>query len=74
MLPGDGGRSSRPFIHDPAAYAVLAESFGVTPAALERELTGRGSFLESLAERGICDPPSVAAAVRAYWPDLPAAR
>ena len=28
MLPGDGGRASRPFIHDPAAYAVLAASLG----------------------------------------------
>src|SRR3989337_1738122 len=45
MLPGDSGRASRPFVHDPAAYAVLAESLGLTPDALEAELAERGAFL-----------------------------
>jgi hypothetical protein len=71
MLPGDGGRSSRPFVHDPAAYAVLAASLGLTPAELESELASRSAFLESLAGTGVCDPPSVALAIREY-PDLPA--
>jgi hypothetical protein len=66
MLPGDGGRASRPFIHDPAAYAVLATSLGMTPQTLEAELAQRSAFLEGLATRGVCDPPSVAVAVRAY--------
>jgi hypothetical protein len=66
MLASDGGRSARPFVHDPAAYAILAGSLGLSPADLARELDDRSAFLESLAERGICDPPSVAAEVRAY--------
>jgi hypothetical protein len=66
MLPGDGGRSARPFAHDPAAYAVLATALGLSAEALEEELRERAAFLESLAERGVCDPPSVAMAVRAY--------
>jgi hypothetical protein len=66
MLPGDGGRSVRPFVHDAAAYAVLAASLGEAPEALERELTDRSAFLDTLAERGICDPPAVAAAVRGF--------
>ena len=66
MLPGDGGRASRPFIHDRSAYAVLAETLGLSPADLARELDDRSAFLESLAERGICDPPSVAVALRAH--------
>jgi hypothetical protein len=66
MLPVDGGRASRPFIHDPAAYAVLATSLGMTPQTLEAELAQRSAFLEGLATRGVCDPPSVAVAVRAY--------
>ena len=28
MLPGDGGRSARPFVHDPAAYASWRQSLG----------------------------------------------
>lgn len=72
MLPDDGGRSARPFVHDPGAYAVLARSLGVTADELERELEERGDFLEELARRGICDPASVALAVRDY-PDLPEA-
>ena len=64
MLPDDGGRTARPFIHDAAAYAVLAASLGLAPDSLERELAERGVFLESLAARGVCDPPAVAAAVR----------
>jgi hypothetical protein len=66
MLPSDGGRSSRPFVHDPAAYTVLAGSLGMAPHALEAELAERAAFLEALAERGICDPPSVGAAARTF--------
>jgi hypothetical protein len=66
MLPGDDGRASRPLVHDPAAYSVLAATLGVTAEALEAELAHRSAFLEELGERGVCDPPSVAAAVRAY--------
>jgi hypothetical protein len=70
MLSDDGGRSARPFLHDPDAYAVLAASLGLTADELEAEIRERQAFLESLAARGICDPPSVALAVRDY-PDLP---
>lgn len=66
MLPGDGGRSARPFVHDPDAYAVLAASLGLRADALEAELDDRSAFLEDLALRGVCDPPSVAAAIRSY--------
>ncbi|MGH2446285.1 MAG: hypothetical protein ACRDGD_09640 [Candidatus Limnocylindria bacterium] len=66
MLPDDGGRSTRSFVHDPAAYAVLAASLGLSADAFEAELADRSAYLEALAERGICDPPSVAAAVREY--------
>ncbi|MEO5985422.1 MAG: hypothetical protein ABIW50_04425 [Candidatus Limnocylindria bacterium] len=66
MLPDDGGRSTRPFEHDLAAYAVLAASLGIGAGELESELAARSNFLEGLAERGICDPPSVAIAVRRY--------
>jgi hypothetical protein len=66
MLPDDGGRSARPFIHDPAAYAVLAASVGLSAEALEAELAHRSAFLDDLAERGVCDPPSVAVALRSY--------
>ncbi|MEP7082003.1 MAG: hypothetical protein ABI841_03390, partial [Chloroflexota bacterium] len=66
MLPSDAGRSAQPFEHDPAAYAVLARSLGLEADALEAEIASRAAFLESLAERGICDPPAVAAAVAAY--------
>ncbi len=66
MLSSDGGRSTRPFLHDPAAYAVLAPTLGLAPAALEVELAERVSYLEALAERGICDAPGVAAALREY--------
>jgi hypothetical protein len=70
MLPGDGGRSTRPFVHDPSAYAVLAQSLGMKSADLDAEIGARSAFLESLAALGICDPPSVAMAIREY-PDLP---
>lgn len=66
MLPDDGGRTDRTFVHDPAAYAVLASSLGMTADALHAELADRSAFLANLAARGICDPPSVAAAVRSY--------
>ena len=66
MLPSDGDRTSRPLIHDSSAYALLAASLGMEPDAFERELTDRSAFLEGLAERGVCDPPGVAAAIRDY--------
>ena len=66
MLAGDDGRSGRALVHDPAAYAVLARSLGMEPDAFESEMTARATFLEGLAGRGICDPPSVALAIRAY--------
>jgi hypothetical protein len=66
MLPGDGGRELRPFLHHAAAYAVLAESLGLTADALEDELAKRSAFLEDLAGRGVCDPPSVAQAIGTY--------
>ena len=66
MLPDDGGRAGRAFEHDAGAYEVLAASLGMTANALEAELAERAAFLEDLAERGICDPPSVAVAVRSY--------
>jgi hypothetical protein len=72
-LPGDGGRSTRPLVHDPAAYAVLAESLGMAAEELEDELAGRTAFLAALAERGICEPARVASAVRDY-PTLPEVR
>jgi len=65
-LPDDGGRSTLPLVHDADAYAALARSLGMEAAALEGELADRAAFLEDLAERGICDPPSVAVAVRDY--------
>jgi len=70
MLAGDGGRATRRFVHDPSAYAVLAGTLGLGADELETELGQRSEFLEMLAGRGICDPPSVAMAVRDY-PDLP---
>jgi hypothetical protein len=66
MLPDDGGRLARPFTHDAGAYAVLASSLGVDTADFEEELTTRTAFLENLAGRGVCDPPSVAIAVRTF--------
>ena len=66
MLLSDGGREARPFIHDPAAYAALATTLGLDGAAFEAELDARSAFLKGLATRGICDPPSVAQAVRAF--------
>jgi hypothetical protein len=70
-LPDDGGRLARRMIHDPAAYAVLAASLDLSPMALEEELASRASFLAGLSERGICDPPAVAASLADY-PSLPA--
>jgi hypothetical protein len=64
MLPGDGGRSALPFIHDPAAYAVLAATLGLSAEELEAELAARSAFLEDLAAQGVCDPSSVADAIR----------
>jgi hypothetical protein len=66
MLPDDGGRLARPFIHDADAYAVLAATLGLDAAAFEAELAERSAFLEELASRGVCDPVSVASEVRGY--------
>ncbi len=66
MLPDDGGRSTRAFVQDPAGYAVLAASLGLQPATFENELMLRSQFLEDLAARRICDPPSVAKAIRTF--------
>jgi hypothetical protein len=66
MLPDDGGRAQRAFVHEPAGYAALAASLGLTPASLEDEITKRAAFLDELATRGICDPPAVSAAVRGF--------
>jgi len=69
VLPDDGGRLRLPFVHDPGAYASLAGSLGLAPRALAAELDARVAFLADLADRGVCDPPSVAAAV-AQYPDV----
>lgn len=66
ILPDDGGRTARPFVHEPAGYAALAASFGLDPSAFDAELERRQTFLEDLAERGVCDPPAVARAIRDY--------
>jgi hypothetical protein len=66
LLPDDGGRSTRAFEHDPAGYAALATSLGLDAAAFEDEIATRATFLEALAARGVCDPPSVAAEVRRF--------
>jgi hypothetical protein len=70
VLRTDGGRPGRPFVHEPAGYAALATSLGISADALEAELVHRSAFLADLATRGICDPPSVAAAIAEY-PDPP---
>lgn len=66
VLRSDGGRQNRPFVHEPGGYAALAASLGLTSAALEEELEDRSEFLSVLAKDGICDPPSVAAAIAEY--------
>ena len=66
MLASDEGRSTRPFVHEPEGYAVLAATLGVTAEDLEAELERRAAFLEDLADRGVCDAPAVAAALSAY--------
>lgn len=70
LLADDGGRARRALVHDSEAYAVLAASLGLAADALEAELSDRADYLAGLAERDICDPPSVAAAVARY-PSLP---
>jgi hypothetical protein len=69
-LPDDGGRSRLPLAHDPRAYAQLASSLDLAPVQLETEIGQRAAFLAALAQRRICDPASVAAALSAY-PNLP---
>lgn len=66
MLPTDGGRAERPLHHDAVAYGVLARSLGLSAEAFESELGERQAFLEDLAARGICDPPSVATSIRDF--------
>ena len=70
VLAGDGGRGSRSLHHDPAAYAVLAGSLGISAAGLEEEIAERATFLGGLAENGICGPAEVALALIDY-PNLP---
>jgi hypothetical protein len=70
ILASDGGRSSLPLLHDSAAYAVLASGLGMSAEAFEEELSHRSGWLLALADRGVCDPPSVAEAIGAY-PELP---
>jgi hypothetical protein len=70
MLASDGGRRSQPLVHEPAGYAALAESLGLMAGELEAELAARCAFLDELSRRGICDPASVAVALRGY-PNLP---
>jgi hypothetical protein len=66
VLPDDGGRAALGFVHDPAAYALLAATLGVDERAFEAELARRARFLGELAARGVCDPPEVAAALSEY--------
>jgi hypothetical protein len=66
VLRTDGGRQHRGFTHDQEAYAVLAATLGLSAEALETELANRSAYLVDLAERGICDPPSVADAIAEY--------
>jgi hypothetical protein len=70
LLSGDGGRSARALVHDSGAYAVLAASLGLQPPELEAELAARSEYLTALADRGVCDPASVADAV-SHYPSLP---
>ena len=71
MLASDGGRRSLPVVHDPTAYACLADRLGMAAGELESEIEERERFLRTLSERGICDVVSVAIAVQGY-PELPA--
>jgi hypothetical protein len=66
MLPDDGGRNERPLEHDPAAYAVLATTLGLSANDLEAEIRSRSAFLEDLGQRGVCDPSAVSEALRAF--------
>ena len=66
MLASDDGRSTRPFVHDAAAYGSLAATLGLAADAFEAELARRDAFLEDLASRGVCDAPAVADAVRDF--------
>ncbi len=66
MLSDDGGRAARRLVHDAEAYAALAATLGLAPAALEGELDDRGAFLARLAAMGECDPVAFATALAAY--------
>jgi hypothetical protein len=68
MLPDDGGRAERRFIHESEGYDALARSLGVDVDALRDEIDRRAAFLTDLAARGICDVPAVAAAAREWTP------
>jgi len=70
LLASDGGRSRRRLVHDREAYAVLAASLRLVPDELEAELAARSEYIAALADRGVCDPASVAAAIPLY-PSLP---
>jgi hypothetical protein len=70
LLAGDGGRSTRKLVHETAAYAVLAASLGLGADALEAELAARSEYLAALADRGVCDPASVASALT-HYPSIP---
>lgn len=66
MLMTDGGRRTAPMLHDDATYARLAARLGISPEALADELASRERFLSDLADRGVCDVASVAAALQDY--------
>ena len=66
ILRSDGGRRARPFVHEPDGYAALAATLGLSAEALEEELAHRSAYLGRLAERSICEPPEVAAALAEY--------
>ena len=53
-------------MHEPDGYAALAATLGLSAEALEEELAHRSAYLGRLAERSICEPPEVAAALAEY--------
>ncbi|MDQ3881499.1 MAG: hypothetical protein M3295_10565 [Chloroflexota bacterium] len=71
MLASDGGRSTRPVVHDDDAHACLAGRFGTSAESWADDVASRQRFLEELGRRGVCDVVSVALAVQDY-PELPA--
>lgn len=73
ILPDDGGRRARPFVHHPSGYAALATALDLSAEALDTEISEREAFLGALARHGVCDIASVAAAAARYprLPDVP---